>query len=82
MNRKQPVPSTRRAPVYTLGPANVWFCEKCRSHGSATFHPDASVWDAIAQIRKAHNLVSPDCLGTAFIRLQNLETLKARGLVA
>ena len=69
-------------PVFYLGPANVWFCEQCKTHGDARFAPDVTVKDAVAQIRDAHKLASPNCPGTTFIRLVNVQELKAKGLAA
>lgn len=73
----------KRKPLMQFGPANVWFCEECRSHGPTEFDEGETVYSAVERIREAHKLKSPDCTGgTAYIRLVNLETLKAKGLVA
>jgi hypothetical protein len=69
-------------PIFYLGPANRWFCSLCKTHGDAAFSPDVTVKDAVAQIRDAHKLASPECPGTTFIRLVNLHDLKAKGLAA
>lgn len=74
---------TRKAPVFDLGPANVWFCDQCGSHGAATFGPETTVFNAVHQIRDAHKVAAPFCIGgTTFIRLTNLERLRENGCVA
>lgn len=74
--------SPRRAPVFDLGLANSWFCDNCHAYGDAIFAPDVTVEKAVEQIRDAHKVASPDCLGTAYIRLVDLEKLRERGFVA
>lgn len=77
------VTSRSRRPLPEFGPANVWFCEHCGEHGSATFDDHATVKGAVDMIRAAHTLQAPKCDGgTTFIRLVNIDKLKARGLVA
>jgi hypothetical protein len=72
----------RKQPVFDLGRANSWFCDRCHAHGAAIFAPDQTVAGAVEQLREAHARTSPTCVGTAFIRLVNLENLRARGIVA
>ena len=74
--RKKPVP------VLDLERANSWFCDRCRTHGDATFAPDQTIAGAVEQLREAHAAASPYCEGTAFIRLVNIDKLRARGIVA
>lgn len=69
--------------IADFGPANIWFCDRCREHGAATLEPSLSIFEAVAWIRGAHKRQSPDCIsGTTYIRVVNLGELKAKGLVA
>ena len=72
----------RYVPVFHCGLAKFWFCDNCWCYGDAVFTPDVTVKDAVAQIRNAHKLASPDCTGTTFIRLVSRLQLKAKGLAA
>jgi hypothetical protein len=80
---RRPYDRTPRIPaVFHLGRANSWFCDRCRKYGDAIFAPDQTIVGAVAQLRAAHAAVSPACPGTAYIRLVNIEKLRARGIVA
>jgi hypothetical protein len=66
-----------------FGPANVWFCDRCREHGAANLELSLTVFEAVERIRSAHKRQSPACIGgTAYIRVVNLQELKSKGLVA
>ena len=82
MRRKPCARTPRYRNLIDLGLANSWFCDRCLAHGDAIFAADVTVQKAVEQIRDAHKLASPDCPGTAFIRLVDLEKLRERGFVA